>query len=79
MHINPNLAALYLAFGGSAFTITPGSGAMHILMVSGLQKRLQTIETTMMERKNVIRFLIARFLLMGAMVIAFWVSLRYAL
>jgi hypothetical protein len=79
MQINPNLAALYLAFAGSAFTITPGSGAMHNLMVSGLQKRLQTIETTMMKRENVIRFLIARFLLMGAMVITFWVSLRYAL
>jgi MFS-type transporter involved in bile tolerance (Atg22 family) len=52
---------------------------MHNLMVSGLQKRLQTIETTMMKRENVIRFLIARFLLMGAMVITFWVSLRYAL
>jgi MFS-type transporter involved in bile tolerance (Atg22 family) len=52
---------------------------MHNLMVARLQKRLQAIETTMMKRENVIRFLIARFLLMGAMVVAFWVGVRYAL
>lgn len=51
---------------------------MHNPMVASLQKRLQAIETTMMKRENVIRLLIARFLLMGAMVVAFWVGLRYA-
>jgi hypothetical protein len=30
----------------------------------------------MMKRENVIRFLIARFLLMGAMVIAFWLGIQ---
>jgi hypothetical protein len=52
---------------------------MHNPMVASLQKRLEAIETRMMKRENVIRFLIARFLLMGAMVVAFWVGLRNAL
>lgn len=44
-----------------------------------LQRRLQTMETSLMRRENVIRFLMARFLLMGSMVIGFWLLMRESL
>lgn len=44
-----------------------------------LQRRLQTMETSLLRRENVIRFLMARFLLMGSMVIGFWLLMRESL
>lgn len=43
------------------------------------QRRLQTMETSLLRRENVIRFLLARFLLMGSMVIGFWLLMRESL
>jgi len=48
-------------------------------MVTWLQKHLEAIESSMMKRENVIRFLVARFLLMAAMVIGFWAGIRRTL
>ena len=48
-------------------------------MDTWLQKHLEAIESSMMKRANVIRFLVARFLLMAAMVIGFWTGIRRTL
>jgi hypothetical protein len=48
-------------------------------MIARLQKHLEAIESSMMKRENVVRFLIARFLLMAAMVIGFWAGIRRTL
>jgi len=40
-----------------------------------LQQHLQAFEATLLTRENVIRFLSARFLLMLAMVLGFWLVL----
>jgi len=44
-----------------------------------LQNRLQTFEAFMIRRENVIRFLVGRLLLMGAMVASFWLTMRASL
>lgn len=43
----------------------------------GLQQRMQRIEMAMTRRENVIRFLVARLLLMVTMVIGFWAVMRH--
>ena len=42
-----------------------------------LQVWLHNLESTMVRRENVIRFLVARFLLMFVMVLGFWVGVRH--
>lgn len=44
-----------------------------------LQDDLQRLETVMVRRDNVIRFLVGRFLLMLAMVIGFWFVMRHSI
>lgn len=44
-----------------------------------LQQRLQAFEAVMIRRENVIRFLVARFVLMLTMVLGFWVGVRHTL
>jgi hypothetical protein len=41
-----------------------------------LQARLQAVEMALARRDNVIRFLVARVLVMLTMVIGFWVGIR---
>jgi hypothetical protein len=52
---------------------------MEFTALKRLQAVLQHIETTMVRRENVIRFLVGRFLLMLAMVVAFWLAIRNSL
>ena len=52
---------------------------MEFTALRRLQAVLQHIETTMVRRENVIRFLVGRFLLMLAMVVAFWLAMRNSL
>jgi hypothetical protein len=49
--------------------------AMSLQLWRTLQQRLDTFEAALLTRKNVIRFLSARFLLMLAMVLGFWLAL----
>ena len=44
-----------------------------------LQTWLQSIESVMVRRENVIRFLVVRFLLMLTMVFGFWIGVRHGL
>jgi hypothetical protein len=44
-----------------------------------LQTWLQSVESVMVRRENVIRFLVVRFLLMLTMVLGFWIGVRYGL
>jgi hypothetical protein len=46
--------------------------------LSWLNSRLETMETILMKRQNVIRFLVVRLLLMLAMVIGFWAVMHNA-
>jgi hypothetical protein len=41
-----------------------------------LQQRLQSLEAVLIRRENVIRFLVARLLLMLVMVLGFWLVVR---
>lgn len=41
-----------------------------------LQDRITALETMLMKRENVIRFLVIRLLLMLAMVVGFWAAMR---
>ena len=41
-----------------------------------LQARITAVETTLMKRENVIRFLVVRLVLMLAMVVGFWAAMR---
>lgn len=41
-----------------------------------LQDRMQAFEAVMVRRETVVRFLLARFLLMLAMVLGFWLGVR---
>lgn len=50
---------------------------MQFTVVKVLQRYLQSIETTMTRRENVIRFLVIRTMLMGAMVIGFYLGIRH--
>jgi hypothetical protein len=44
-----------------------------------LQERLQAFEAVMLRRESVIRFLLARLLLMLTMVLIFWVGVQHTL
>lgn len=52
---------------------------MQFTALKRLQAVLQHIETTMVRRENVIRFLVGRSLLMLAMVVGFWLAMRNSL
>ena len=52
---------------------------MEFTALKRLQAVLQHIETTMVRRENVIRFLVGRSLLMLAMVVGFWLAMRNSL
>ncbi|NBW62035.1 MAG: hypothetical protein EBR33_02165 [Synechococcaceae bacterium WB4_1_0192] len=52
---------------------------MQFTALKRLQTVLQHIETTMVRRENVIRFLVGRSLLMLAMVVGFWLAMRNSL
>lgn len=52
---------------------------MEFAVWKALQARMQTFESAMIRRENVIRFLVGRLLLMLAMVIGFWVTIRSTL
>lgn len=42
------------------------------------QARLQAFEASLMRRETVIRFLVARLVLMLGMVLAFWIAMRHS-
>ena len=52
---------------------------MQFTALKRLQTVLQHIETTMVRRENVIRFLVGRSLLMLVMVVGFWLAMRNSL
>jgi len=52
---------------------------MQFTALKRLQTVLQHIETTMVRRENVIRFLVGRSLLMLAMIVGFWLAMRNSL
>lgn len=52
---------------------------MEFTALKRLQAVLQHIETTMVRRENVIRFLVGRSLLMLVMVVGFWLAMRNSL
>lgn len=47
--------------------------------VTRLQHKIAGVETVLMRRENVIRLLTARFLIMLAMVLSFWLAMRHAI
>ena len=49
---------------------------MTLASLQQLQARIAAVETTLMKRENVIRFLVVRLLLMLAMVVGFWAAMR---
>lgn len=49
---------------------------MTLAPLQQLQARIGAVETTLMKRENVIRFLVVRLLLMLAMVVGFWAAMR---
>jgi len=49
---------------------------MRLAPLQQLQSRIAAVETTLMKRENVIRFLVVRLLLMLAMVVGFWAAMR---
>jgi hypothetical protein len=49
---------------------------MTLAPLQQLQARITAVETTLMKRENVIRFLVVRLLLMLAMVLGFWAAMR---
>lgn len=51
---------------------------MNLALLRRLQARLDALEMAMMKRENVIRFLVARFLVMLAIVLGFWAGIRTA-
>jgi len=52
---------------------------MELALWKRLQAPLQAFESAMVRRENVIRFLIARLLLMLTMVVGFWAVMRRSL
>jgi hypothetical protein len=48
---------------------------MTLAPLQQLQARIAAVETTLMKRENVIRFLVVRLLLMLAMVVGFWAAM----
>jgi hypothetical protein len=52
---------------------------MEFAALKRLQDQLQIVESVMVRRENVIRFLVGRFLLMLTMVIGFWIGIRNTL
>jgi flagellar biogenesis protein FliO len=49
---------------------------MTLASLQQLQARIAAVETALMKRENVIRFLVVRLLLMLAMVVGFWAAMR---
>ncbi len=49
---------------------------MTLAPLQQLRARIAAVETTLMKRENVIRFLVVRLLLMLAMVVGFWAAMR---
>ena len=52
---------------------------MEFAALKRLQDQLQIVDSVMVRRENVIRFLVGRFLLMLTMVIGFWIGIRNTL
>lgn len=52
---------------------------MGIDALKRLQSSIEALESTMMRRENVIRFLIGRIVLMLAMLAGFWIAMRQTL